>query len=406
MFINYFYLNLLQILNYVLPLITLPYLARTLGVDKFGLIQFAQSVIQYFVIITDYGFELYATREIAQNRENVKKISEIVSVIYVIKIALLLLCFLVLIVLVLLVDSFTSYWYLYIVLFGFVIGQVFFPVWLFQGLEEMKFILFTNFLSKFLFTISIFVFIKESSDFINYAYIYSISSLLASFVAVAVFIKRYRLKFVTPSFVMIKKYLKASTHFFLSRISVSIYTNSNTVVLGLAVGNVAAGYYVAAEKLYNAIKYLYSPLNNVLYPYMSNKKDKKFFLNLFCVAMIINLLFCGVLYWLSEPIIYFLYGQNFGESARVFKLLIIATAISVPSMMIGYPFLAALGYDSYANYSVVVASSLHLLLLTILISKLTPNLVAGLVLFTEMMVFAIRILGIIRLKKLVRLDHE
>lgn len=399
--INYFYLNLLQILNYLLPLITLPYLARTLGVDKFGLVLFAQSVIQYFVIITDYGFELYATREVAQNRNNTEKISEIITAIFVIKIALLLLCFATLIVLVLLVDSFASYWDLYIILFGFVIGQVFFPVWLFQGLEEMRFILFINLVSKLLLTISVFMFIRESSDFINYAYIYAVSSLLAGFIAMTVIVRRYRLKFIVPSFATIMHYFKESTHFFFSRISVSIYTTSNTVVLGLAAGNTAAGYYAAAEKLFNAIKYMYGPLNNVLYPYMSYKKDVKFFRWLFCIVVIINLLFCVLLYSLSELIVLLFYGRDFYESIQVFKILIIAAAFIVPSVMIGYPFLAALGYENYANYSVVIASILHLVFLAVLFTKLSPSLVAGLVLFTEILVFVIRMIGIINKKEVI-----
>lgn len=55
---NFGYLMLLQIAGYVFPLITIPYLARVIGVEGFGKIAFAAAVIVWFQTVTDWGLSL------------------------------------------------------------------------------------------------------------------------------------------------------------------------------------------------------------------------------------------------------------------------------------------------------------------------------------------------------------
>lgn len=74
---NFLSLSALQVVNYLLPLVTLPYLVRVLGSEKFSLIAFAQAFIAYFIILTNYGFNLSVTREISINRDNKKRFQEL-----------------------------------------------------------------------------------------------------------------------------------------------------------------------------------------------------------------------------------------------------------------------------------------------------------------------------------------
>ena len=138
LFENFASLFTLQGLNYILPLITFPYLVRVLGPDKYGLIAFAQAFIGYFVILTDYGFNLSATREVALNRDNDKKLSEIFSSVMIIKIVYMVLSFIILCTVVFSFEKFSHNWIIYIFAFGVVLGNVLFPVWFFQGMERMK----------------------------------------------------------------------------------------------------------------------------------------------------------------------------------------------------------------------------------------------------------------------------
>src|SRR6266704_1956721 len=84
-----FWLSLLQVVNYLLPIATVPYLIRILGASNFGILALAAAVAQWLVVFTDYGFNLSATRQIAIEKDNPEKIDRLVSAVLLIKVVLL-----------------------------------------------------------------------------------------------------------------------------------------------------------------------------------------------------------------------------------------------------------------------------------------------------------------------------
>ena len=161
---NFSFLAILQIFNLALPLVTIPYVISIVGAENYGLLAFSLATIMYFNIIVDYGFNLTATREVAVHREDLNKLKEIFGSVITIKTILMLLCFMVLLMLVFFVDVFSLHSKLYLFTFGIVVGQAFFPIWFFQGMEDMKYITYLNVISKSLFTVAIFIFLKEEND--------------------------------------------------------------------------------------------------------------------------------------------------------------------------------------------------------------------------------------------------
>jgi PST family polysaccharide transporter len=128
-------LYVLQGVNYVLPVVVLlPYLVRVLGTEQIGLIFLAQALMQYFVVLTDYDFNLTASRDIAMYKEDSLKVRQIFSTVIFIKLSLMLLSFLLLIVMVFSIPRVRADWPVYLVSFLSVAGTVLLPVWFFQGL--------------------------------------------------------------------------------------------------------------------------------------------------------------------------------------------------------------------------------------------------------------------------------
>jgi len=276
LFSNFFSLLTLQGTNYVLPLITFPYLVQVLGVEYFGLLAFATAVIAYFSIIVDYGFNLTATREISIHRENKEKIVEIFSAVMTIKIVLMIFSFILLSLIVFSFEKLSSNWEVYLITFGTVIGQVLFPIWFFQGMERMKYISYLNIFAKVLFTIAIFVFVKEQSDFYLVPLLTSIGFIFAGIWSLVLIYREFDVKFKWQSIATLKSYLIDGWHIFVSRIYVNIYTTTNIILLGLFINNTAVGYYSIAEKIVVAIGGLFQPANQTIYPYLARKYKENF----------------------------------------------------------------------------------------------------------------------------------
>lgn len=390
---NFLSLAGLQGFTYILPLITLPYLVRVLGVEKYGLVMFSQSFVAFFIILVDYGFNLSATREIAVSRNDNKKVSEIYGSVMLIKLALLFVSFFVFAVLVISVDKFSGYKQLYFFAFLAVIGQAFFPVWYFQGMERMKYITIINILSRSIFTVAIFVFVGDEDDYLLVPLLNGVGFCIGSLFAIWVINKRFSQKIVFPAFCEIKRCFKESSGFFLSRVSVSIYTAANVFVLGFFTSNTMVGYYSVAEKLYQALLGLYAPIVQTLYPYLSSSKNMGMYKKIFIAVVFFNILLISFLCYYHGVVIELLFKSPGQEINNVFLIFLTSALLHVPAILLGYPLLGAFGFSRYANITVMQSSAVHLLGLVLLMAfgYISIYSVSVMVVITEATVFFTRL---------------
>ena len=396
---NFFSLSVLQIVTYILPLITLPYLVRILGTETFGLVMFAQAFLIFFNIFVDFGFNLSATREIAIHRDNQTKVTEIFSAVMTIKLILILGSFVILSFLVFIFDKFSSDWQLYFLSFLWVIGQALFPIWYFQGMEKMKYITIVNITSRIIFTLLIFLVIQKESDYIYVPLVNGLGFIIGGLISLWIIHKEFNQSFTLCNISTLKHYFYESSQFFWSRISLTLYTSSNAFILGIFTNNTMVGYYSIAEKLYQAMQQIYQPIVQALYPYVAKHKNIKLFKKIFTFSIVVNILGIILLFFIGPYIFDLLFTANIGEeSLNVFYILLLAAIVVVPSILLGYPYLGALGFAKYANSSVIYGSIFHLVGLGVLILLHKVNIynVAFLVIATEVLVFSIRVYWIKR----------
>lgn len=214
LFENFLSLSGLKVFTYILPLVTLPYLVRVLGVEKYGLVVFAQSFIMFFNVLVDYGFNLSATREISINRGDKNKITEIYSSVLTIKMVLLVLSFGVLWSLVVTVDRLAQDAGLYLLTFLMVVGQALFPIWYFQGVERMKYITIVNILSRAAFALAVFVFVRHEDQYILVPLLNGLGVCFGSAYALFLVKTKFGQTFVWQGFDKVSLHFKDSTQFF------------------------------------------------------------------------------------------------------------------------------------------------------------------------------------------------
>ena len=132
------YLIALQGINQFLPLLVLPYLMVVLGATGYGYIGFSLSVVQYLVLVVDFGFNLSATRRIAQVRDNREELTRVFWSVFWAKLVLLAGALLLLAVLLLAVPTFQKYRTALLCTLPMLVGSAFTFLWLFQGIGRVR----------------------------------------------------------------------------------------------------------------------------------------------------------------------------------------------------------------------------------------------------------------------------
>lgn len=328
-------LFVLQGSNYILPLILLPYLVRVLGVEYFGLLAFATVTVNLLRGIVSYGIDLSGAKQISINRDNKEKLVEIFSAILVVKFLLALISFLILSVLLLFVEKFQLHSEVFLFTFLLVFGDVLFPIWFFQGVEKMKMITYIRLTYKSIFVLSVILFVKEQGEYSIVPLLDSLGAICAGIVALFFVSKDFNVSFTFPKYADVMFQFKDGWHIFVSRIAVIMYSSINTFLLGILTNNESVGYYSIAEKIYVAMRGLFVPVIQALFPFLSkkyieNREEyyiivKKLSIGYFSVLFIFSIL----TYLFSHYLINLVAGKFIIESVEVLEILSVSLSFGI-----------------------------------------------------------------------------
>lgn len=342
-------------LEYILVFITFPYLVRVLQVENFGAVVFVQGIIQYFVLFTDYGFNLLGPKEIAQH-DSIKERGKIFANIFCAKLILLLISTIVFICMLIGAKYIKDIdIILYSVVYLMVIGNVIFPIWFFQGIQQMRYITIVNIIGRFLSVACIFYFVKAPSDYILAGLFQAIVPLIAGICSWIILWEKYREVFILPKFKNVKQVFIDAWEIFTSTIAINLYTASNIVFLGLLTNNTIVGYFSGAQKIIQNINQLISPVTQAIYPYVSktasnSKNDALKFLRK--IVLILgggNFIGSILIFIFAEWIVDILLGAGYEQSVLLLRILAFLPFIISLSNIFGIQTMLVFGMKKQFN---------------------------------------------------------
>ncbi|HEX7362120.1 MAG TPA: flippase [Bryobacteraceae bacterium] len=371
-------LFVVQVTTYAAPLIVLPYLSRVLSTGHFGLITYANAFTYYFLTLVDYGFNLTATRQIAIHRDEPEQISRIYSSVMAARAFLAVLGFAIMTAVVLSVPKLRPNYDLFCISYLAVLGDLLFPLFLFEGLQIMENLVWRDLLGKFLALSLIFAFVHRDSQYLWAAGFQAGALAFAGIIGFCTvpFLTPARLVF--PSLREIAAALREGFPVFLSMAALSISAVTDIFILGLRSTATDVAYYMAVFRIIIAARILVNPVSTAIYPHISRMAAhsregavlflKKFTPLLAAPFFLGSLILCAGAPW----IVPLFYGAKYAPATVLMQIMAFIPFLYALQNCYSTFYMLAFGYEKQWSRIIIVTTIINFALLIPLIFAIWP----------------------------------
>ncbi|MCQ2266207.1 MAG: flippase [Bacteroidaceae bacterium] len=258
---------LLTMSGYIFPLLTFPYVTRVLGAGNLGVVDYALGIVDYAVLFSTLGMGMVGIRYMSQCSDNPKRRNEVFSSLVTLHALLSMLALAVYLACVWQIPSLAEHRELYYVGAAKILFNVMLVEWLFQGMQDFRYITLRTMLIRALYVIGVFVFVRSRDDYAAYFYV-----TIAQVAVNALVNWRYAQRYVHFRFRLcgMRELVFPVFSMGINMILLSFYTTFNVIYLGSACGSEAVGYYTTATKLYGIFISVISAYNGVFIPHLND----------------------------------------------------------------------------------------------------------------------------------------
>lgn len=345
--------------NYLINLVLFPYCTRMLGVERFGTINFAQNIVQYFIFFAMMGITHIGVREIAK-QTNQDDRNKCYSSLLGLNLLYTVVALLIYLPLIFIVNRFSELKELFLLGGLQILFNTFTIEWFFRGTEDFRYITIRNVILKILYVILVFLFVRKPEDYILF---FALTVVMTIFNAVINY--TYAKKKVHFSWreINLRKYFKSSFSLGTYSILTSMYTTLNVIFLGFYWDDIQVGYYTTALKLYTIVLGFYSAFTSVMMPRMTallGHGDNDSFNGL--INKSIELLFTiavpmvFVLMILSPEIIVFIAGPEYYPAVIMSRIVVPLLLVVGIAQILSFQILLPKGFDKYTLYASIIGA--------------------------------------------------
>jgi putative rfbX protein len=332
---NFGYLSALQLFTLFIPIIIYPYLIRVIGKEIWGEIVFAQVIISYASLFINFGFDVSATRDVSVNRDNPIELSKIVSSVFITKLFFGLISTLSVILLINFIPFFSYHKLLYLYTFIFCLGDIFFPIYFFLGIEKMKYITFINLFTKLLFLLFVFIFVKDKSDYILVPLFNGLGAAIGGIIAMVIAIKIYNIKILLVSIAILKSRINTSVNYFITDLSIVLKDRVNLLVIGTFIGFTEVAYYDLGTKIVHIAQTPFSIINRVLLPSFAKEFSRRKLILSVWIFTTVSFLIALLLIIFSDVIVIILGGGQMLPASNIIYIYAIVIPLACISSIYG-----------------------------------------------------------------------
>ena len=248
------------------PVIVFPYVSRVLGPEKIGRVNFIDYTSQFFILLAAFGIPYYGARAIARVRNDKSGLTRVTSELVLLHVLITIVSLVLFGIMILARPSdFAENDLIYLAVAN-IFMSAFGLEWFIHGLEDFAFLARRSFLIKIGSLAAVFLLVKTSSDYVLYYSILILSNIVLLIVDLSYVLRK---KAFTSKAGIRKTHIRPLFIFFLTSITLSLYTFFDTVILGFMAGSLAVGFYTTALKIIRLSHNFINDLGGVLLPRMS-----------------------------------------------------------------------------------------------------------------------------------------
>lgn len=314
-----------RIIQSILSLIITMITSRYLGPSNYGILNYAISVVSFFLPLSLLGLNSILIHEIVTNPYDEGKIlgtSFILSLISSVFCFISVLCFL-------MIANFgeksTIIVCLLYALILFAESLELIQYW-FHAKLKSKYVSIVSLIAYVLVAIYKIIILVNNKDLYWYAISYSFDYILISIALIYIYNNGNNQKFGFSKEIA-KKLLKKSKYYIISNMMISIFAQQDKVMLKLMVDDSTVGYYAAAISCVNMSGFVFSAIIDSMRPKIYSSKNNKIcfhnnIINLYSIILFISL-FQSILFFIfSKYIIIIIYGKSYLPAITLFKIII------------------------------------------------------------------------------------